>query len=323
MDFALKQSSPPLKFPTSNGLVLAAAVLAFGATFSVLCVQESREQEKQLAALDRQARFAVLTVDTKIEIELQQLRELAESDSFQRRQFNDFYHVARQFAQGTRRQIVLHDVQRNAQIFNTDHPLNANLHEGAKFLQQAELDRVRANEPYISGLFYARLAQKNLIAVAVPVTEAGSVRYLLGVAVDPHEILAAVKDATLAKGTVTSIVDHNGTLLARSEENDRYAGRKAPINVAERQEPSGRYKATTFAGAPVNLSYLKSNLTGWVAISYEYDRGDRQWPFVAGLIAALVVVIFGFLLIVLASAREHKAPASDFSGSGRPGPREK
>ena len=165
------------------------------------------------------------------------------------------------------------------------------------------MDRARANEPYISGLFYASLAQKNLIAVAVPVEEEGKVRYLLGVAIDPLEILHAVKDATFAKGTVTSIVDRNGVMLARSENNDRYAGRKAPTNSAARPEPSGRFKSHAFDGAPINVSYLKSDLTGWAAASFEYDRGARFWPHVAGLIAALAAVVLSLLFMTVSSAR--------------------
>ncbi len=311
MDFALKERRWPFRLPSHYWLILAAAVLAFGGTFAALCLTEIAAQEKRLAALDSQVRFAIITVDTKIAIELQQLRDLAESDSFKRRQFEEFYGEARTFSQRTRRQVVLHDVQHNKQIFNTAYPLNANLHEGARFMQGSEIDRARANEPYISGLFYAALAQKNLIAVAVPVTDEGKVRYLLGVAIDPLEILVAVRDATLVKGTVTAIVDRSGMVLARSEENNRYAGRDAPTNSAARPQPSGRFKGKTFAGAPINLSYLKSNLTGWAAVSFEYDRVDRQWPFVAGLIAALAAVVLSLLFIAVSSLRERRRSMTD------------
>jgi len=311
VDFALKERRWPFRLPSNIWLIPAAAVFAFGVTFAVLCFKEIRAQEQRLAALDSQARFAIITVDTKIAIELQQLRDLAESNSFKRNEFEKFYEEARLFAARTRRQVVLHDVRTNQQIFNTAYPLNANLHESARFVQPGELDRVRANEPYISSLFYAALAQKNLIAVAVPVAEGGKVRYLLGVAIDPLEILVAVRDATLVKGTVTAIVDRSGMVLARSENNDRYAGRKAPTNTAARPEPSGRFKGHTFDGAPINLSFLKSNLTGWAAVSFEYDRGDRLWPHVAGLIAALAAVVLSLLFIAVSSARARRRNMAD------------
>lgn len=311
MDFALKERRWPFRLPSNTWLVLAAAVFAFGVTFAVLCFKEIRAQEQRLAALDSQARFAIITVDTKIAIELQQLRDLAESNSFKRNEFEKFYEEARLFAARTRRQVVLHDVRTNQQIFNTAYPLNANLHEGARFVQESEIGRVRANEPYISSLFYAALAQKNLIAVAVPVVEGGKVRYLLGVAIDPLEILIAVRYATLVKGTVTSIVDRGGVILARSEKNDSYAGRKAPTNTAERSKPSGRFNSKTFDGTPVNLSYLRSDLTGWTAVSYEHDRGNSLWPHVAGLIAALAAVVLSLLFIVVASARARRRSMAD------------
>lgn len=315
MDFALKERCWPFRLPSNIWLIPAAAVLAFGVTFAVLCLAELRTQEKRLAALDSQVRFAIITVDTKIAIELQQLRDLAESDSFKRRQFDTFYDEARTFSEHTRRQVVLHDVRNNRQIFNTAYPPSANLHEGARFIQRSELDRVRANEPYISGLFYAALAQKNLIAVAIPETEDGKVRYLLGVAMDPIEIHAAVKDANLAKDTVTSVIDRSGVVLARSDGNNKYVGRKAPTNAAERSEQSGRFKGSSFDGAPINLSYLKSELTGWAAVSYEYDRGDRQWPHIAGLIAALAAAVLSLLFIAITSVRERWRREPDQEGS--------
>jgi len=311
VDFALKEQRRPLRLPSNTWLIFAAAVFAFGVTFAVLCFNEIRAQEQRLAALDSQVRFAIITVDTKIAIELQQLRDLAESDSFRRNEFEKFHGEARLFAERTHRQVVLHDVRNNTQILNTAYPPGANLHEGARFVQPGELSRVRANEPYISSLFYAPLAQKNLIAVAVPVTEGGNVRYLLGVAIDPLEILAAVRDATLVKGTVTSIVDRDGVILARSEKNDSYAGRKAPANTAERSKPSGRFNSKTFDGTPVNLSYLRSDLTGWTAVSYEHDRGNSLWPHVAGLIAALAAVVLSLLFIVVASARARRRDMAD------------
>jgi hypothetical protein len=308
----LRRGSLPGLLPSKRWLILLAAAFVSAATYLAVCTLIERGHDKVLNAIDAQARFAVISVDTKIAIELQQLRELAASDRFQRREFEAFYEEARAFATRTRRQVVLLDVPGNTQIFNTAYPMHVPLREGARFLQKSELDRVRADRPYVSNLFYAPLAQKSLIAVAIPMSEGEQVLYLLGVALEPAEILAAVKDATFAKDTVTLIVDRTGIILARSKENDAYAGRAAPRNMAERQEKSGRMKGTSFDGTPIDLSYTQSELTGWAAVSFARDRRDTYWPLIAALIVALAVIVLGSINAIVANARRRRsAPPQD------------
>jgi hypothetical protein len=234
VDAALRLRTSPTRFSWKLALILGAGILAFAVTLTVICLEELRSREERLATLDAQVRFAVIAVDTKLEIELQQLRDLAMSDRLRLRQFPEFYREARVFAERNRRQVVLLDVHRNTQIFNTAYEMNARLQEGARFLQKESVDSLRPDQPYISQLFYAPLAQRRMVAVAVPISEGDSVQYLLGVAIDPVEILAAIKEGTFAPDTITLIVDRTGIVLARTAENDKYMGRAAPRNVAER-----------------------------------------------------------------------------------------
>lgn len=306
MDIALLRRGSLPGLPSKRWLILLTAAFAAAVTYLAVCTLFERGHDKVLDAIDAQARFAVISVDTKIAIELQQLRELATSDRFRRREFEAFYEEARAFAARTRRQVVLLDVPGNTQIFNTAYPMHVPLREGARFLQKSELDRVQTDRPYISNLFYAPLAQKSLIAVAIPISEGERVLYLLGIALDPAEILRAMQDATFAKDTVTSIVDRMGIILARSKENDAYAGRAAPRNMAERPEKSGRMKGTSFDGAPIDLSYSQSELTGWAAVSFARDRRDTYWPLLVALVVALAVIVLGSINAILANARRRR-----------------
>jgi len=306
-----------LKFRTSSlplskaWLTIAAAVLVSGVTYTATCLEVSRVRDEQLAALDAQAHFAVVSFDSKIEVELQQLRDLASSDRLKRRQFEEFYKEASFFAQRTRRQVVLHDVARNTQVFNTAYPINARLEEGARFAQKSVIDGLKPDRPFISNIFYAKLAQKNLIAVAVPISEEGRVLYLLAVALDPIEILAAVKEGTFVKDTVTTITDRNGVVLARSVDNDKYVGRSAPSNSAARSEKSGRFKGKNLDGIPIDIFYLQSELTGWAAVSFTPDRSDSRWPLIAALLAGLVVTLLGSVSVILLNASRRRS-----SGTG-------
>lgn len=309
MDFAdTQQRASALRLPSKAWLIALIAAFVFALAFASMREASERSHEEVLTALDAQVRFAVISVDTRIEVEIQQLRDLAASERFKRREFDEFFKEARAFAQRTRRQVVLFDVPRNTQVFNTAY--DARLADGARFMQKSELDSLRPDRPYISNLFYAPLVQKNLIAVGVPVTEGGRILYLLGVALDPAEILSAVKEATLTKGTVTAVVDRNGVILARSAENDRYAGREAPANATKRPEKSGRYKSATFDGVPIDLSYLQSELTGWAAVSFVPDRSDSKWPLAAALIAALAVVLLGSIRAIVSNAGRRRATDS-------------
>jgi hypothetical protein len=312
VDIALLRRASLPGLPSKRWLILLTAAFASVATYLGVCTLIERGHDEVLDAIDAQARFAVISVDTKIAVELQQLRDLAASDRFRRRAFEAFYEEARTFAARTRRQVVLLDVPGNTQIFNTAYPMHVPLREGARFMQKSELDRVQADRPYISNLFYAPLAQKSLIAAAIPIAEGERMLYLLGVALEPAEILGAIKDATFAKDTVTLIVDRMGIVLARSTENDAYAGRAAPRNMAERPEKSGRMKGTSFDGTPIDLSYTQSELTGWAAVSFARDRRDSYWPLIAALIVALAVIVLGSINAIVANARRRRsAPPQD------------
>ncbi len=311
MDIALLRRASLPGLSSKRWLILLTAAFASAATYLAVCTLIERGHDEVLDAIDAQARFAVISVDTKIAVELQQLRDLAASDRFRHRAFEAFYEEARAFAARTRRQVVLLDVPGNTQIFNTAYPMHLPLREGARFMQKSELDRVQADRPYISNLFYAPLAQKSLIAVAIPIAEGERVLYLLGIALEPAEILGAVKDVTFAKDTVTLIVDRMGIVLARSKENDTYIGRAAPRNMAERPEKSGRMKGTSFDGTPIDLSYTQSELTGWAAVSFARDRRDSYWPLIAALIVALAVIVLGSINAIVANASRRRGPPQD------------
>lgn len=300
MELAHKQRALPLWLPSTNWLIFLAGALVFAVTYTAMRAASERAHDEILTALDAQARFSVISIDTRLAIEVQQLRDLAASERLKRRQLDEFFKEARLFAQRTRRQVVLLDVPRNTQLFNTAY--EARLADGARFMQKTELDSLRPDRAYISNLFYAPLVQKNLLAVGVPVSEGGRVLYLLGVALDPAEILTALKDVSFVAGTTTTVVDRNGVILARSAENDRYAGRKAPGNAAERPDKSGRFKSKTFDGTPIEISYLQSDLSGWAVVSFVPDRRDSHLPLAIALVAALAVVVLGSLRAILLKA---------------------
>jgi hypothetical protein len=306
---SVQKSSVFLRVFPASSMVLLAALLVFGLTSSAIRIAAYRAHSDALSALEGQAERTIAAVDNRIRFEADRLRSLAASHSILRRDFQAFHTEASAFGKQHRRQVVLLDVVRNTQIINTAHAFGAYLEEGARFMQPGEITRAVADTPYVSNVFYAPLAKKNLVAVAVPVVEEGRATFMLGVPLDLLEFHALLKAATPAANIMTALIDRNGVIIARSAENERYAGRAAPSNVNQRPEKKGRFDGVALDGTPISIAYVQSEFSGWASVSMTPNRDLALWAFVIASITALGVLITGILALVWFRASRRRIPS--------------
>jgi hypothetical protein len=297
-----------------GSLTAFATLLAFAVTFAAIRIEAHRAYSEAFASLEGQAERAIAAADHLFQREAERLRGLAASGALRQRDFEAFYAEAAAFGKQHRRQVVLLDAVRNAQIINTAHAYGAYLEEGARFIQAGEMSRAIAAQAYLSNVFYAPLAKKNLVAVAVPVALDGNTAFVLGVPLDPLEFYGALKALVAEPGVMISIVDRNGVVIARSAENERYAGRAAPSNVTARPEKKGRFDGATLDGMPVSIAYMQSDVSGWASVAMTPNRDSSLWAFVTAAAVALGTLILCLVAAVWIRASRRRLPQGDAGG---------
>ena len=110
--------------------------------------------------------------------------------------------------------------------------------------------------------------QAPLIALLVPVARAGQVPLVLGAAVAPAVIQGLLVGEGLPEGWLSSVIDAEGTIVARTRDPGSFVGRKSSEGfwalLAGRA--SGMVASTTLDGRTVYTYFQRSPRTGWVTI---------------------------------------------------------
>jgi signal transduction histidine kinase/ActR/RegA family two-component response regulator len=129
----------------------------------------------------------------------------------------------------------------------------------------AEVLRIR--QPMIGELVRARDGVTWGFAARAPVLDHdGGVRYVLTAALSAAEIgrLLSVGGATDVEWTRT-VVDRNGTIVARTRDPQRWIGAAGPPAFMERVRaaPAGSYRDRSLEGVSTVVGYARAPLTGW------------------------------------------------------------
>jgi signal transduction histidine kinase/CheY-like chemotaxis protein len=124
---------------------------------------------------------------------------------------------------------------------------------------------LRTGRPVVGNIFRGTSGTL-AFAVRVPVFRASELRYVLTAVVKPGEIASLRSWQNVSSDAVAAFVDRNGTIVARSRQDERYVGERAtPDFLAQiRQGDEGRYRAVTVDGDPVRGAFARSRLSGWV-----------------------------------------------------------
>jgi hypothetical protein len=149
--------------------------------------------------------------------------------------------------------------------------------------------------------------QRPLIAVVVPVTRRGEVRFLLFMGLLPERIATLFTAQHLDPKWVAVVFDRKGHVIARVPDGS-LVGRTpgADLVAAIRHDHEGWLRSTTFEGAPAYFAFARVPHADWsvalgIPVAAAYASASRSLsPILAG---GLVAVVLGLLLATMLGRR--------------------
>ncbi|WP_169517013.1 PAS domain-containing protein [Azohydromonas australica] len=155
---------------------------------------------------------------------------------------------ARRAAHALGTPLVLVEGATMRQLVNTALPSNArtNIVSAANYKSV-----VLTGRPFVTDLVRSTSSGRLVVGVAVPVERTGRVAYVLSVRLTAERLQELLAAQGLPPGTVASIADRHGVLVARSDTlHERLAGQLAPAGVRAQYEgrTSGTFQAQTLDG---------------------------------------------------------------------------
>jgi two-component sensor histidine kinase/PAS domain-containing protein len=213
--------------------------------------------------------------------------------------------------------VTLRDLS-GQQLSNSFVPPGAALPVGNASIR--EVDRLAAERKavVISDLRIATVRKLPAVNAVIPVIKDSKVAYLASASISPARF-SEILGAGLPAGWIAGLIGRDGRLIARSAENDRYAGTANPAFFEQVTLPEGIWSGTSREGVPVAGAYIRSALSGWtvsVAVPQEILRAPAESAMLSlvGLVAASLVVstFFGWRL-----SRRISAPLRDLAFRAR------
>jgi diguanylate cyclase (GGDEF)-like protein len=158
--------------------------------------------------------------------------------------------------------VVLSDAT-GRQVMNTFRALGEPL---AMHGNPAQLRAVFATgRPVVSDLYVGGVLRRPLISVDVPVIGDGKVAYALSIGVLPERFRTILNGQQLPPGWIGAVFDTTGTVVARTQEHERFVGGKGSAALVGRMAATaeGTLETVTLEGIPVVSVFSRSPVTGW------------------------------------------------------------
>ena len=320
----------PRTFPLRWHLVLLVmGILLPGVVFGALIAYRLSTSERAIAErrLVRSARDLATAVDREMSSSIRALSALAASERLERGDLAGFHAEARRVA-GTQPSwtTVLLLSPDGRKMVNTSLPWGAPLPPAN---EMASLRRtVETRRPAVGDL--ARWAGDLAFPVRVPVLQAGELRWVLTAAIAPRMLAGFVgPPLTPEEEWTRTVVDRNGTIVARTRDPERFVGRPGTPSFLRsiRDIPEGLVPSTTLDGELVYTAFSHAPLSGWtaiIAVPREVVDGPARRAMLAvagaGLAFLLVTGLGAFLLArrVARAIASASSAAATLAHGGRP-----
>ncbi|HET9469672.1 MAG TPA: GGDEF domain-containing protein, partial [Usitatibacter sp.] len=128
--------------------------------------------------------------------------------------------------------------------------------------------------PVISDLYTGGVLRRPVMSVDVPVFRAGKVVFDLSIGETPERFRAILSEQDLPAGWIGVVLDRRGTIVARTQQHERFVGQRAAEALVKgmARSPEGSVETDTLEGIPVISAYSRSPATGWgVALGIPRD----------------------------------------------------
>jgi len=246
--------------------VLTPALILMG----FLATREARFERTQLEqnAID-QTREATATIEHDAILVEDVLETLGNSRPLQQGDIATFHAQATAVSQKLGSVLFLYD--RNlTQLANTavawGTPLGAN-HSAQAVEAQEEV--LRSGKIVFSNVFLGTHVKAYVVAVMVPIFYEGDLRFILGAGVPIKRFGDLLGNLNIRKNQIVGVIDRNGTFVARSKDNDKYAGTHARVVPQEAQDIAN---GVNREGEAFRAFSRHSALLGWSIATGVPDR---------------------------------------------------
>lgn len=159
--------------------------------------------------------------------------------------------------------VILADLQ-SGQLLNLRQPFGTQLPKAA--FGAKRIARVAATGlPLITPLIGGTVAGGFVTNIGVPVRRNDVVTHVLIAAIDPPAWLAFLRRNPLAADATLTLVDHDGIVIARTLNHERWIGRPAASTLTERLRvvPEAAFRGTGLEGQSFYVAYSPAAASGW------------------------------------------------------------
>lgn len=249
-------------------LLLTAAVTVPAIVLAAVLILQAHGGERRLTEryLSEAATAISLAVDRQLGQSEQALRALAAAPALRRQDYASFHAQARTLAD-EHRWVLLVDAQ-GRQLLDTRLPYGAPLPAQAPSSEFREI--LRSSGPYLSNLLSSPDGARLFwLGVALPPDDgAAPGGRALVMAMRPSALASLLADHGLPENWVATVLDREGTVVARSRSAERYVGTPAPppVSAALRVRPAGVIRTRRLDGQDALVGYQLSARTGWAVV---------------------------------------------------------
>jgi two-component sensor histidine kinase/HAMP domain-containing protein len=193
-------------------------------------------------------------------------------------------------------------------------------------LPQARLaSRIRevaaSGKPWLSGVVVGAYTGRTVVLLMLPVIgRSDEVRYVLTMALSSDLFMKLVEELSAPSTWLVTIMDREGRFVARSRDQERFAGRQASstFRSATAQVDTGAVESVSSDGVPIWASFARSSDDALTAvISYPLSEFDAlRHRALSWMLAFAAVAAAGFLF-ALRAARAITRPLESLVRSAR------
>ena len=302
------------------GALIVLPLLAAGLLIAKLYVDQARE------ALTIHAHDIVADATAAIDQELNRyrlaLQVLASSEALAEGKFEQFYLRAKALSQSVTDSVIALRRTDGTAIFVTSLPFGApipNMTDPG--LRAADRLAIEHRSAVISDLVSGPV-RPNVVALEMPVVANGKVDYLLTLAISPKGVFDILAAQLRGSRWLMGVIDNNDRIIARSWDNERFAGQKASDEfLRNTQAKSGNFVGTTLEGVTAFNVYQRSELSGW-RIAAAIPLSELEAPLYRSLLVLAIVTALGFsasLILAFFYARALARPLRQLRGVAEAG----
>ncbi|WP_377704480.1 diguanylate cyclase domain-containing protein [Pseudoduganella sp. UC29_71] len=212
------------------------------------------------------ARANALEIDKELAMVESALVALATSPGLAANDLRAFDAQARKLgAQQNIFNIVLEDAA-GQQLINTFLPYGQPLPRDPQ--DQALRFIMARDSTFISSLFVGPVSSRHIVSVGIPVRGTAGQRYALTATIAAERFEAVLRQQRYPAHWVTSVIDRNGLIVARSQDMKRFMGKQAIPQVMQRlrQRSEGAFETQSLDGVPILAVLAQASNSEWTVV---------------------------------------------------------